>query len=275
MIRIFIANAVMAYENYKMKKYVSDLEVVSVSHINERYVLIKLTQDTPLPEMLPGQFVEVRVDGSPSTFLRRPISINFVDRDTNQLWLLVAAVGDGTKRLAQLKAGERLNCVLPLGNGFTVPSSHQEKVLLVGGGVGVAPLLYYGKQLKLAGSKPVFLLGARSANDLLMLDEFEKYGRVCITTEDGSKGEKGFVTNHSILEEIRFDRISTCGPKPMMVAVAKYAKGKAIDCEVSLENKMACGVGACLCCVEKTTDGNVCVCKEGPVININKLSWQI
>ena len=258
-----------------MKKYVSDLRVVSVEHITDKYVLIKLTQDERLPEVLPGQFVEVRVDGSPSTFLRRPISVNFVDYDANQLWLLVAAVGDGTRRLARLQTGDVLNCMFPLGNSFTMPASKNEKVLLVGGGVGVAPLLYFGKKLCDMGCSPVFLLGARSEKDLLMLDEFSKYGRVCVTTEDGTAGERGFVTNHSVLGEIRFDRISTCGPKPMMVAVAKYAKANGIECEVSLENKMACGVGACLCCVEKTTEGNVCVCKEGPVVNINKLLWQI
>lgn len=258
-----------------MKKYVSDLRVVSVEHITDKYVLIKLTQDERLPEMLPGQFVEVRVDGSPSTFLRRPISVNFVDYDANQLWLLVAAVGDGTRRLARLQTGDVLNCMFPLGNSFTMPAGKDEKVLLVGGGVGVAPLLYFGKKLCDMGCRPVFLLGARSEKDLLMLDEFSKYGRVCVTTEDGTAGERGFVTNHSVLGEIRFDRISTCGPKPMMVAVAKYAKANGIECEVSLENKMACGVGACLCCVEKTTEGNVCVCKEGPVVNINKLLWQI
>lgn len=258
-----------------MKKYVSDLRVVSVEHITDKYVLIKLTQDERLPEVLPGQFVEVRVDGSPSTFLRRPISVNFVDYDANQLWLLVAAVGDGTRRLARLQTGDVLNCMFPLGNSFTMPAGKDEKVLLVGGGVGVAPLLYFGKKLCDMGCRPVFLLGARSEKDLLMLDEFSKYGRVCVTTEDGTAGECGFVTNHSVLGEIRFDRISTCGPKPMMVAVAKYAKANGIECEVSLENKMACGVGACLCCVEKTTEGNVCVCKEGPVVNINKLLWQI
>ena len=258
-----------------MKKYVSDLRVVSMEHITDKYVLIKLTQDERLPEVLPGQFVEVRVDGSPSTFLRRPISVNFVDYDANQLWLLVAAVGDGTRRLARLQTGDVLNCMFPLGNSFTMPAGKDEKVLLVGGGVGVAPLLYFGKKLCDMGCRPVFLLGARSEKDLLMLDEFSKYGRVCVTTEDGTAGERGFVTNHSVLGEIRFDRISTCGPKPMMVAVAKYAKANGIECEVSLENKMACGVGACLCCVEKTTEGNVCVCKEGPVVNINKLLWQI
>ena len=258
-----------------MKKYVSDLRVVSVEHITDKYVLIKLTQDERLPEVLPGQFVEVRVDGSPSTFLRRPISVNFVDYDANQLWLLVAAVGDGTRRLARLQTGDVINCMFPLGNSFTMPAGKDEKVLLVGGGVGVAPLLYFGKKLCDMGCRPVFLLGARSEKDLLMLDEFSKYGRVCVTTEDGTAGERGFVTNHSVLGEILLDRISTCGPKPMMVAVAKYAKANGIECEVSLENKMACGVGACLCCVEKTTEGNVCVCKEGPVVNINKLLWQI
>ena len=136
-------------------------------------------------------------------------------------------------------------------------------------------MLYFGKRLNDVGCKPVFLLGARSKGDLLMLDEFEKYGRVCLTTEDGTAGERGFVTNHSVLDEIRFDRIASCGPKPMMVAVAKYAKSRGIECEVSLENMMACGLGACLCCVEKTVEGNLCVCKEGPVFNINKLLWQI
>ena len=121
----------------------------------------------------------------------------------------------------------------------------------------------------------MFLLGARTATDLLELDEFAKYGRVCITTEDGRAGEQGFVTNHSILQHEHFDMISTCGPKPMMMSVARYAKKADVECEVSLENKMACGVGACLCCVEKTTEGNKCVCKDGPVMNIKELSWQI
>lgn len=258
-----------------MKKYILDLKVSSVEHINDKYVLLKLTHSESLPEMLPGQFVEVRVDGSPTTFLRRPISINFVDYQANELWLLVAAIGDGTRALAKLQVGDTLNCVLPLGNSFTTPEDKAAKVLLVGGGVGVAPLLNFGKVLKDKGIAPVFLLGARSAKDLLLLDEFRKFGEVCITTEDGSAGEKGFVTNHSVLQRVKFDQISTCGPKPMMVAVARYAHAEGIFCEVSLENKMACGVGACLCCVESTKKGNLCVCKDGPVFNINDLSWQI
>ena len=258
-----------------MKKFILDLTVNSVEALSDKHVLIKLTDDKPLPEMLPGQFVEVRVDNSPSTFLRRPISINNVDYDRNELWLLVAAVGDGTRQLQKLQKGDRLNCMLPLGNSFTMPTDSAQKVLLVGGGVGVAPLLYFGKRIKAMGGEPTFLLGARSAKDVLERELFEQVGRVLITTEDESEGEKGFVTTHSVLAQEHFDRISTCGPKPMMMAVARYAFKNDIECEVSLENKMACGVGACLCCVEKTVEGNKCVCKEGPVMNIKKLTWQI
>ena len=257
-----------------MKKYILDLRVKSVKKVGGRYSLLKLTHEQPLPEMVPGQFVEVRVDNSPSTFLRRPISINFVDRDANELWLLVAAIGEGTRHITTLKPGDTLNCVLPLGNGFTMPKSSSDRVLLVGGGVGVAPLLYMGAEMKRNGIEPTFLLGARSAADLLEIDLFRRYGRVCITTEDASEGEKGFVTNHSVLGE-KFDMIATCGPKPMMVAVARYAYKAGVECEASLENMMACGLGACLCCVEKTTEGNLCVCKEGPVLNIKKLLWQL
>ena len=254
-------------------KYIIDLTVRSVENLSPKHVLIKLTDHQPLPEMLPGQFVEVRVDGSPATFLRRPISIHFVDKARNELWLMVAMIGDGTRQMGRLQAGDTLNCVLPLGNAFTMPAAKDEKVLLVGGGVGVAPMLYLGSALHAQGIQPTFLLGGRTAQDLLELDLFNRYGRVCVTTEDGSLGEKGFVTNHSVLNE-HFDRICTCGPTPMMKAVAHYAKKHDITCEVSLENLMACGLGACLCCVEKTTEGNLCVCKEGPVFNIHRLLWK-
>ena len=129
--------------------------------------------------------------------------------------------------------------------------------------------------MRQAGIEPTFLLGARTKEDLLEIDLFKQYGRVLVTTEDGSEGEKGFVTNHSVLQKEHFDRIATCGPKPMMVAVARYAQQADIECEASLENMMACGLGACLCCVEKTIQGNLCVCKEGPVFNVKQLLWQI
>lgn len=258
-----------------MKKYILDLTVKQSERISPKHVLLRLTDSKPLPEMLPGQFVEVRVDGSETTFLRRPISINYVDKEQNELWLMVAMIGDGTRRLGELKAGDTVNCVLPLGNGFTMPQSREERVLLVGGGVGVAPLLYMGAEMRQAGIEPTFLLGARTKEDLLEIDLFKQYGRVLVTTEDGSEGEKGFVTNHSVLQKEHFDRIATCGPKPMMVAVARYAHQADIECEASLENMMACGLGACLCCVEKTVQGNLCVCKEGPVFNVKQLLWQI
>jgi dihydroorotate dehydrogenase electron transfer subunit len=258
-----------------MKKYVLNLSVKAIERLNGRYVLLRLTDDKPLPLMKGGQFVEVRIDHSPSTFLRRPISVNFVDRTANELWLLVACVGDGTRSLATLHEGDTLNCVLPLGNGFTFPSDKTagHTVLLVGGGVGVAPLLYQGALLKEMGIVPTFLLGARSAKDLLLLEQFQALGRVFVTTEDGSMGERGFVTDHSILQQEQFTRISTCGPKPMMMAVARYAAHADIPCEASLENLMACGLGACLCCVEKTTDGNLCVCTDGPVFDTRRLMW--
>lgn len=260
-----------------MKKYVKDLRVGEVEVPRCGYVLLKLEPTSGLlPEIMPGQFVEVLVKDSTSTFLRRPISVNFVDYDNNLLWLLIHDIGEGTHHLAMCKKGDIINCVLPLGNGFTIPEKDGKKVLLVGGGVGTAPLLYFGKAIKETGSEPVFLLGGRTANDLMQLELFEQYGRVYVTTEDGSKGEKGFVTNHTILTKEKFDSVSTCGPKPMMMAVARWANTVQTPCEASLENLMACGLGACLCCVEKMADGhNLCVCKDGPVFNTNKLSWQI
>ncbi|MDR1517546.1 MAG: dihydroorotate dehydrogenase electron transfer subunit [Dysgonamonadaceae bacterium] len=257
-----------------MKKML-DFVVRSNAQLNDRNHLLRVSPVTneTLPEMLPGQFVQIRVDDSPGTYLRRPISINFVDYAANEIWLLVQRVGDGTAKICDLKPGKTLNMLYPLGNSFSVPDSKPVKTLLVGGGVGMAPMLFLGKILKDKGYLPDFLLGGRSAKDLLLLEEFEKYGRVYCTTEDGSEGEKGFVSDHSLLQNEKFGKIYTCGPKPMMLAVAKYARYQGVDCEVSLENLMACGIGACLCCVEKTTRGNVCACTEGPVFNINELRW--
>ncbi len=258
-----------------MKKFILDLKVKQNKQLNSQYSLLILTSNETLPEMLPGQFVEVRVDNSPSTFLRRPISINFVDYSLNELWLLVQVVGDGTRAMCELKTGEIVNVILPLGNSFSYPTDTTKKVLLIGGGVGIAPLLYWGAILNQGGFHCSFLLGGRSIDNLLQLDEFSRYGTVYMTTEDGSHGEKGFVIHHSTLKEEHYDAIYCCGPTPMMKAVAAYAAENDIYCEVSLENTMACGIGACLCCVTDTTEGHLCVCTEGPVFNIKKLKWQI
>ena len=229
--------------------------------------------DEPLEEIKAGQFVQVRVDDAQHTYLRRPISIHDVDYQNRTITLLVQRVGEGTNKISDIEIGDTLNMIYPLGNGFTIPENNEGNVILVGGGIGIAPLYYLGKMLKGKGIEPQFLLGGRSKSDLIMLEEFESVGKVYITTNDGSLGEAGFVTQHSIWKEKQFDMIYTCGPKPMMMAVTKIARENNIDCEVSLENLMACGLGACLCCVENTIEGNVCVCKEGPVMNINKLLW--
>jgi dihydroorotate dehydrogenase electron transfer subunit len=256
-----------------MKKFMLDLVVSSNTVLNNQYFLLKLTSKEILPEMLPGQFVEVRVDGSPETFLRRPISINFIDYELNELWLLIQIVGSGTRKLSFLKHGDILNLLFPLGNSFTLPANKDSKIVLIGGGVGIAPMLFWGSYLFKHGYECNFILGGRSKDNLLQLCEFEQFGNVYTTTEDGSFGEKGFVTQHSLLKSEYFDAIYTCGPTPMMKAVAEFAANSDIFCEVSLENTMACGIGACLCCVTDSVDGNVCVCTEGPVFNITKLKW--
>lgn len=256
-----------------MSKVNLKLNVVDNKRLNENHILIRLTHDNPLPAIFPGQFVQVKVEGSPETFLRRPISVNFVDYDNNQLWLLVQLKGQGTKTLAKLQIGDKLEVLFPLGNGFNRDIKNGESILLVGGGVGVAPLLHYGKYIAERGATPIFLLGARTKDALLETDLFKQYGPVYVTTEDGSEGVKGFVTDHPILSQRQYSRISVCGPTPMMKAVAEFAIKNDILCEVSLENLMACGLGACLCCVQKTPRGNLCVCTEGPVFNAKEIFY--
>lgn len=253
---------------------ISDFIVRSNDALNDQNHLLKVspTNNSLFPEMHPGQFVQILVDNSPHVFLRRPISINFVDTQQNEIWLLIQKVGEGTEKICAIPKGGTLNMVYPLGNSFTLPKK-EGNYLLVGGGVGTAPMLFLGHQMERIGIEPAFLLGGRSANDILQRADFEKYGKLYCTTEDGSLGEKGFVTHHSVWKEKEYDFIYACGPKPMMMAVAKYAHDRGAECEVSLENLMACGFGACLCCIEKTTRGNICACTEGPVFNINQLTW--
>lgn len=255
-----------------MKKML-DMVVCENRQLNYQNHLLKVSpvSGEKLPPMFPGQFVQILVT-TPTTFLRRPISVNFVDTATNEMWLLVQNIGEGTNYICNTQKDKILNLILPLGNSFTLPEDNRKKLLLVGGGVGTAPLLFLGKTAKEKGFSPYFLLGGRSERDLLQLDDFEKFGSVFTTTEDGTHGEKGFVTHHSVWND-NYDVIYTCGPKPMMVAVDKLAKEKSMECQASLENLMACGFGACLCCTEKTTRGNICSCTEGPVFNTKELTW--
>ena len=252
-------------------KQITDFRLVAKRDFGKS-VLLQLHSEKTLPEIQPGQFVQVRVDGSPSTYLRRPISIHDVDFQQNEITLLVQQVGEGTRHLAAAERGDVINIVLTLGNGFSFPEKG-EKCLLVGGGIGIAPLYYFAKVLNEKGIRPTLLLGGKTESDVLRLEDYRQLGETFVTTEDGSLGEKGFVTQHSLWQQQTFDKIYVCGPKPMMKAVAKLAAEMDIWCEVSLENLMACGLGACLCCVEDTVDGHVCVCKEGPVFNTRRLKW--
>jgi dihydroorotate dehydrogenase electron transfer subunit len=255
-----------------MAKRIDDFKIVDNKRVAEDLFILELSSDETLPEFKPGQFVQVRIDNSPTTFLRRPVSVHDVDYERNTFKLLIQVVGNGTEVLSKLTRENLLNLIYPLGNSFTDPNEG-EKILLVGGGVGVAPLLFLGKHLKSIGYKPEWLLGFRNRNRVVDLHEYSAIGTVNITTEDGSEGEKGYVTNHSVLIEKHFDRMYCCGPDLMMKAVAGYCYKNNVACEVSLENLMACGIGICLCCIVSTVKGNICTCTDGPVFNINDLKW--
>ncbi|MGN0033811.1 MAG: dihydroorotate dehydrogenase electron transfer subunit [Candidatus Limimorpha sp.] len=255
-----------------MKK-ITDFTIVGKEKLSHG-ALFRLKGAEPLPPIAGGQFVQVRVDGNNNVYLRRPISIHDVDMGNNTIDLLIQEAHEGTKTLCSLPLGANINIILPLGNGFTMPQEN-DSVLLVGGGVGIAPLLYFAKTIKAKypAKEVAFLLGGRTKDDLALIDRYKEVGEVSVTTNDGSLGENGFVTQHSLWDNMSIDKVYSCGPLPMMKAVAKMTDEKGIWCEVSLENSMACGIGACLCCVENTTDGNVCVCKEGPVFNTKRLLW--
>lgn len=257
-----------------MKKYQSDFKVTGNSFLTENAILLTLQCISDLPEIKAGQFAQLQVPNTEGVMLRRPISIHSVKYESNSIEFLVQLVGPGTKGLAKLKLGDIVNVIYPLGIGFSVDKP-MRKAILIGGGVGVAPLLELGKVLKSKGVEFSYLFGGRTDKHLLRLDEFRKVAPVEVSTQDGSMGDNGLVTENNVLQgDVDFDMIFCCGPTPMMKAVGRYAHDRNIACEVSLEHKMACGIGACLCCVEETRDeGNVCICKEGPVFNIDKLKW--
>lgn len=257
---------------HKQMKKIQDCSVNKVKMLNDDTYILELNLPVIPENIKPGNFAEVRVDKTADVFLRRPFSIYDVDFERKTVSFFIKNIGKGTSLLSKLEVGDNLNMIYPLGNSFS--KNKEGKVLLIGGGSGVAPLLLLGEMLKNSGSEVIYLLGARSSKDIHLVKEFEKNGEVFVTTEDGSQGEKGMVTDHSVWEGIsEFKKIYTCGPNPMMKAIAKIAQSENIDCEASLENTMACGFGACLCCVTETTEGNKCVCTEGPVFNVNDLKW--
>ncbi len=266
---------IFALKLNEMRKTVQDLLLIDNKKLNEDSFLLKLQADISLNDILPGQFVNVEIKKATEIFLRRPFSVLDVDYQNRTISLLVKILGRGSKVLTGYVPGDTISTIFPLGKPFTLPDKN-DRILLIGGGSGVAPMLFLAKTCGLKPSLVHLILGARTASDHVNISEYESLANFYYTTEDGSKGVKGFVTHHPLFTEQleSFDKIYTCGPDPMMKAIAKAAYEKNIFCEVSLENMMACGFGVCLCCVEDTKHGNQCVCTEGPVFNINDLKWQ-
>lgn len=213
----------------------------------------------------PGQFVNIELTGR---YLRRPISIS--DYDQHSITLIYKVVGGGTEQMSRMQAGEQLDLLVGLGNGFDTSVASQ-KPLLVGGGVGVPPLYNLCKQLLAQGKQPTVVLGFNRADELFYASEFEALGvATYITTVDGSVGVKGFVTDALREKGIEYDYFYACGPLPMLKALsdATHSSG-----ELSFEERMGCGFGACMGCSCKTLTGNKRICKEGPVLKKEELLW--
>lgn len=226
------------------------------------------------PEMAkasePGQFVNIGVEGFS---LRRPISICEIDQQNGTLRFVFRVVGEGTKKLAELSVGDMVDLLGPLGHGFTMLPP-EKKVVVVGGGIGVPPMLQVAAQYKNA----IAVLGFKTASECILVEDFEKIGYwVDLCTDDGSRGRKGFVTAglEEILRQGGADMIYSCGPRPMLKGVAELAERYGVPCEVSLEERMACGIGACLVCacrlVKDSKEYLGHVCKDGPVFDSKKV----
>jgi dihydroorotate dehydrogenase electron transfer subunit len=252
-----------------MTKVIHDLLVTGTRTLKQGFHVQTLRAPAPLPEILPGQFAEIMPPGH-EVFLRRPFSFYDIDYAENTLSFLYKVVGKGTRAMAAAKAGDVMNTIYPLGKPYTLPAG--ESALLAGGGTGIAPMLMMGKYLLKNGKKPVFIFGGRSQDDIVDFDVFSQLGEVFVATEDGTLGHKGLITQHPVFAKLQdFSKIYTCGPDPMMHAIAYLAQQAGVECEVSLENTMACGIGACLCCIVPTHEGNVTTCTNGPVFNVKEL----
>ncbi|MCQ2417959.1 MAG: dihydroorotate dehydrogenase electron transfer subunit [Oscillospiraceae bacterium] len=223
----------------------------------------------------PGQFVNILPEGGFT--LRRPISICEIDKQAGTLRIVFEVRGKGTAALAQLRAGDTVNMLAPLGHGFSLPDS-SEHVILVGGGIGTPPMLplaqYFGKNA-------VVISGFRNQNAAILQEDFKAAGaKTILCTDDGSAGQKGLVTV-PLAEEIQAQKpalICACGPMPMLKATAALAMENGIPCQVSLEERMGCGIGACLVCACRTKDAEGAeqyqhVCKNGPVFNAEEVVW--
>ncbi|MDO8661692.1 MAG: dihydroorotate dehydrogenase electron transfer subunit [Candidatus Omnitrophota bacterium] len=232
---------------------------------------------------LPGQFIDIRVNDLCEPLLRRPISIHGVSRA--KIKIFYAVVGKATEILARKRTGEYLDIIGPLGSGFALGKQKtvNSKQMLVAGGMGVAPLMFLAEKLtegrkQRAENRITVLIGAKTKKQLLCADDFKKLGCIVkIATDDGSQGFHGKVTDllHNLSSDFRSlpSAIYACGPKPMLQAVADISNQRGFPAQLSLEEHMSCGIGACLGCVVKTQAGFKRVCKEGPVFNSRDLVW--
>ncbi len=257
-----------------MKKTVTDFILLENKQLNKDNFRLLLQSPIPFTDILPGQFINVEINEATDIFLRRPFSILDVNYEMRTISLLVKILGRGSRKLTEAREGQKISAIFPLGKSFTLPDKN-DQILLIGGGSGVAPMLFLSKICGLSPDKVNVLIGAKSSIDHIDISAYQRYGNFFFTTEDGSLGEKGYVTNHPVFTKVltQFSKIYTCGPDLMMKSIGKAAIEKNIFCEVSLENMMACGFGVCLCCVEDTKAGHKCVCTDGPVFNVNDLKW--
>lgn len=221
-------------------------------------------------EAAPGQFISMYTNDE-SKLLPRPISICEIDKENNRLRVVyrVTGKGTGTEQFSKMKEGDSISIIGPLGNGFPLQKAEGKRVFLMGGGIGVPPVLELAKQMKC--EKKQIIAGYRDAHTFLR-KEFEENGEVYISTEDGSTGTKGNVMDAVHENSLKADIIYACGPAPMLRAIKKYAEENNIECYISLEERMACGIGACLGCVCRSTEKdahsnvhNKRICKDGPV----------
>lgn len=213
----------------------------------------------------PGQFVNIELDGF---YLRRPISI--CDYDDRTITLIYKVVGSGTEVMSRMTAGAKLDLLTGLGNGFD-PAVECRRPLLVGGGVGVPPLYRLAKELSARGREVTVALGFNTASEIFYEDEFRTLGaKVFVSTADGSKGTKGFVTDAIRENAVEFDYFYACGPMPMLRALCECCEQNG---ELSFEERMGCGFGACMGCSCKTHAGNKRICKDGPVMKREEIIW--
>ena len=258
---------------------VENCEIIYIQMISEYAYHIVVRASNIISHMLsPGQFVHVKCDGFT---LRRPISICRYDGDL--LTLVFEIRGDGTEWLAKQKAGDVLDILGPLGNGFEFANDCKGKsVALVGGGIGSPPMLGLLEAVSSVGASVSVILGFKDKDHVVLESEFKKLcNDVRIATDDGSLGVKGFATHAllGLLKEKKTDIIMVCGPKLMMKSVAAVAKENDVPCYVSLEERMGCGHGACMVCVcltkveESDSDKYSLVCIDGPVFNADEVVW--